>query len=125
LADRIVARGQWGTVEWALDERGRMPASTSFAALNDIEKAKVLALFKRLADTGRISNTEKFKKIGKVRNQDLFEFKSFQERFIGGFRPGKKFIVALGLTKKKDKHNSADLEAAARILSEHDDWNLK
>jgi len=37
-----------------------MPARELYLNLPDEDKAKVLLLFKRLADFGRISNTEKF-----------------------------------------------------------------
>ena len=60
----VAARGGWGIVEWAVDSRGQMPARELYLNLPDEDKAKVLLLFKRLADFGRISNTEKFKQLG-------------------------------------------------------------
>ncbi len=84
----------------------------------------LVRLFERLAAVGKIMNREKFRPLGETRNQRLFEFKSFQVRLLGGVRSGGRFVVAHGVTKKKDKHSPQDLEIAARILSEHDDWNL-
>jgi hypothetical protein len=52
----------------------------------------VLALFQILGETGKILNREKFKGLGE-QGLGLFEFKSFQIRFIGDFRPGKRFVV--------------------------------
>jgi hypothetical protein len=124
VADRVVVRGAWGAVEWAVDAQGHMPARELYETLGDGDKAKVLALFGRLAETGKITNSEKFKKVADVRGQQIFEFKSFQARLLGSFRPGRRFVVAVGLIKKKDRHNPRDLDTAARILSEHDEWNL-
>jgi hypothetical protein len=50
----------------------------------------------------------------------LFEFKSFQVRFLGDFRPGKRFLLAHGVQKKKDELDLADVQTAVRILKEND-----
>ena len=89
------------TVEWARDARGRLPAKEFYDVLDDTDKAKLLVLFKRMADTGKISNQEKFKKLTNIRRTALYEFKSFQLRVIGGFVPGSKFLLALGVRKKR------------------------
>ncbi len=85
-----------------------------FLSLDAADQAKMLALFRMLAETGRIPNREKFKSLG----EGLFEFKSFQLRFLGDFRPGRRFVIAFGLRKKKDKLDRADIETAVRILRE-------
>src|SRR6266545_5870946 len=114
---RVAVRGTWGTVEWAETASGREPAFDFFGTLDVPDQAKVLALFQRLAEAGRIMNAEKFKGLGE-QGLGLFEFKSFQIRFIGDFRPGKRFIVAHGLRKKKDDLDAADIAVAARIMKE-------
>lgn len=122
-ATPIAASGTWGTVEWATDARGAIPAREFYLRLTDQDKEKVLRLFKRLADTGRITNQVQFKQLGQKagpRGQGLWEFKSFQTRFIGDFRPGRRFIVAHGTTKKGDDLRQADVEKAVRVLAEHD-----
>lgn len=101
---------------WAADASGRMPARDFFLAQSDSDRAKLLALFKRLADFGVISNREKFKKL----DGELWEFKSFQLRILGTFRPSGIFLLAHGVRKKKDEHSKSDLETARRILKEHD-----
>ncbi len=77
------------------------------------------ALFNRLAEHGKIVNNEKFKKLGEMQGQALWEFKSFQLRFLGGFAPGGRFLLAHGLRKKRDAHARRDLERAARVLREN------
>ncbi|HKC12901.1 MAG TPA: type II toxin-antitoxin system RelE/ParE family toxin [Vicinamibacteria bacterium] len=111
-------------MEWAQDARGQEPAFTFFEGQEAPDQAKILALFQMLAETGRIPNREKFKSLGE-RGLGLFEFKSFQLRFIGDFRPGKRFLVAHGLRKKKDELDRVDIETAARILKENDQREAK
>jgi len=96
-----------------------MPALEFYKELSQKERQKILALFKRLADTGDIANREHFKCLGKS-GDNLWEFKNFQLRFLGDYRPGSRFIVALGVRKKKDDHSEADIKKASRILAEHD-----
>ncbi|HLX06714.1 MAG TPA: type II toxin-antitoxin system RelE/ParE family toxin [Thermoanaerobaculia bacterium] len=115
----IAAIGQRLTVEWASDTRGRLPALEFYEELSREDRQKVLALFKRLADAGAIANREHFKCLG-GRGGNLWEFKRFQLRFLGDYRPGGRFLVAIGLRKKKDDLSDADIRKAARILAEHD-----
>jgi hypothetical protein len=115
----IAVTGQKLTIEWATDGRKRMPALEFYKELPPKERQKILALFKRLADTGDIANREHFKCLGKL-GDSLWEFKNFQLRFLGDYRPGGLFIVALGVRKKKDDHSETDIKKASRILAEHD-----
>jgi hypothetical protein len=78
-------------------------------------------LFQRLADFGKISNQEKFKGLGK-KGAGLFEFKSFQDRFIGDFRSGKRFLVAVYSKKKKNQLDPAAVKRAVAILAANDEW---
>jgi len=120
----VAARGDWGTVEWAVDGRDSMPAREFYEDLDDKDKAKIQALFQRLAEHGEIRNREKFRQLGKKagpEGRDLWEFKSFQIRFLGDFRPGKRFVVAHGLRKKRDDLPKADIYRAVRILAEPDE----
>ena len=95
--DRIAARGTWGTVEWAITKDGKpAKARAEYETLSDGDRAKVLALLRRLAEHGRIDNREKFRQLGqkaKGKAQGFWEFKSFQDRLIGDFRSGKRFII--------------------------------
>lgn len=122
MADTVVATGRWGQVVWATDHRGLHPAHDYFEDLGREAKAKLIALFRKLAEQGHIDNREKFKKLGEKagRYRDLWELKSFQQRFIGDYRPGCLFLIADGLTKKSDDLPKPAIERAGRILAEHD-----
>lgn len=107
---RVAAQRRWGTVEWAIDSNGKMPAREYFLTLSLPNQAKMNALFGRFAEEGKIVNREKFRKLGSKggdKYAHLFEFKSFQIRFLGDYR-GRRFVVAHGVQKKKDSHTEAD-----------------
>jgi hypothetical protein len=116
----VAAKGSKFTVEWATDSRERVPALEFYKELSQKDRQKLLALFKRLADTGDIASREHFKSLGKS-GGNLWEFKSFQLRFLGDYRPGGRFVIAIGLLKKKDDHSDADIKRALRILAEYDE----
>ena len=113
------ATGAWGRVVWATEASGKRSALEFFEQLRKEEAAKVQVLFERWAEHGRINHKEQFKKLGDRQGHAIWEFKRHQIRFLGGFGPGRQFVVAHGLRKKQDKHRPADLDRAARILTEH------
>lgn len=76
------------------------------------------------ASEGRVPNREKFKGLG-IQGGGLWEFKSHQIRFLGDFRPGARFLVALGLRKKQDALRPEDIKTAVRILAENDEIERK
>ena len=120
---QIAVKGEWGRVEWASDKNANMPARDYYLALPGKDQAKILPLFQLLANKGFIQNREKFKKLGKRakgEGSELWEFKSFQHRFLGDFRPNGRFIIAYALQKKSDDLPKPDIEKAVRILKEND-----
>ena len=126
--DRIIARGTWGTVEWAVNREGSLPARAEYERLTPDRKAKMLALFQRLAQVGLINNREQFHKLGELagkRGSALREFKRFQDRFLGDFRAGRRFLVAGYEQKKKDRLDPAVIERAVRVLAENDDYEAR
>jgi hypothetical protein len=100
-----------------------MPARDYYLSLLEKKRAKVNALFGRFAEQGVIHNREKFRRLGHKaagKGAQLWEFKSFQDRFLGDFRPGKRFLIAHALCKKGDNLSQSDIERAVRILEEND-----
>lgn len=112
----VAIEGRKFRLIWACESNGKMPAREFVLAQSPKNRAKLVALFGRLADFGVIHNREKFKKL----EDDLWEFKSFQIRVLGAFRPNGIFVLAHGVTKKKDELSPSDIEIAKRILREHD-----
>ena len=73
----------------------------------------MMALFKRIGDTGKIHNREKFKYIA----NGLFEFKSFQIRMICFHRSDGE-IVTHGFRKKSQRTNKNEIAKALDIKNE-------
>lgn len=110
----VVARGNWGRVEYAVRKDGSVPARDYVHSLKDIEAAKVLALFQWMADTGRIYNREKFKQV----DGELFEFKAHQVR-ISCWRKDNCWYLLDGFIKKQDNWKPGELSHALNLLAEH------
>lgn len=121
MPNNTVVSGQWGRVVWAVEPSNKMPARRFFLDLDTKDQAKSLSLFLRLAKFGPIKNRERFKKLQSRQGWALWEFKTFQIRFIGAYAPGtpRTFLVALGLRKKQNRHKPRDLDRAVRILNQY------
>lgn len=78
------------------------------------EQVSLAALFDRMAQTGKINNREKFKKV----EGDIFEFKKFQIR-IGCFQVTRTWFLTHGFTKKQDHWPKSELKRANDIREEH------
>ena len=112
--DLTVATGDWGTVEYAVTGNGETPAREFIEALEPSELRKVAVLFDRMAQEGKINNSEQFKKVsGKI-----FEFKRHQIR-IGCFQIGRTWFLTHGFRKKTTKWAPSQLRRAERIRNEH------
>lgn len=98
--EEIVAyEGSSFTIEWFYDEQGKSEVLDYFKALDDINKRKVMMLFKRMGDFGRISDITKFRNEG----DKIFAFKPQPHRFLSFFFAGKKIIVTNAFCKKSQK----------------------
>lgn len=76
--------------------------------------ARLVALFRRVAEHGDAPNPEQFKHVqGK-----LFEFKKHQIR-VFCFRHGDSWILTNGYKKKEDRLRPAKIRQAERIMGEH------
>ena len=117
---RVAVLGSKLRIEWAADARKKFWALEFFQELTKEDQQRVVALFKRLSDHGDIASREHFKCLGK-KGKSLWEFKRFQIRFLGDYRPGGRFLVAHGVRKKKNELDDSDIEKAVRILAEHDE----
>jgi len=114
---RPLARGGPAkTVVYAVCANGTSPGFVFYRdELNDTEKAKMLRLFNKMGEHGRIANREQFKQI---EGTDLFEFKSFQIRMPCYFLPGGLVVITHGFRKKGDRTPPSEIDRATRIRQE-------
>lgn len=110
----IIVKGAARTVEYARDANGDMLAKEFFDGLEPNEKRRLLVLFERLAEAGRVSNTRQFRKL----EEDIWEFKRGQIRF-GCFQVGARWLLTHGFIKKKDRCPPKEIKRAKRIRTEH------
>jgi len=64
VARRIAYHGTMFTVAFATDKLGACPAGKFFDALDLLDKAKLMALFRVAGDHGQFHNPEKFGDLG-------------------------------------------------------------
>lgn len=81
------------------------------------QKRKILMLFKRIADFGRISDITKFRNEG---NQ-IFAFKPQPDRLLSFFYTGKKIIITNGYLKKSQKLPKREKDKALKIMKLYDE----
>jgi len=87
------------TIEWYYNDKGESQAFDYYTKLSDIQKRKLLLLFKRMGDFGKINDITKFRYEG----DDIFAFKPQPDRFLSFFVKDRKLIIANGFHKKSQK----------------------
>ena len=102
------------TIVYAVDKNGRSPGKQFFDSLPVEDQTKLMSLFARLADHGRIANSEKFQKL----EGSCYEFKSFQIRMPCFFLPDGVVLITHGFRKKRDRAPRQEIERAKRIFEE-------
>lgn len=114
----IAYRGARFTIEFAIRADGAVPGLVFYSRTQPRWQGRLNTLFKLLGDTGRISNTEFFRKFA---DGGFFEFKAFQERMPCYFRPDARVVITHGFTKKKEgAAPRQEVERARTIKSEYE-----
>ena len=99
MKEFIAYEGDALTVEWFYDENGKSDSLDYFESLSNTQKRKVLMLFKRIGDFGKISDITKFRNEG----DKVFAFKPQPDRFLSFFYTGQKIVVTNAFRKKSQK----------------------
>ena len=84
-----------------------------YKACDDITRASLLYLVKRISDIGRIYDETKFRVEDK--KHKIYCFKPRSERFFCFFFTGKKIIITSAHTKKKQKLDKNELNKTISI----------
>lgn len=116
MARRVVYGGARFTIVFAVERSGASPAGEFFDELGISDRAKLMALFKLVAETGKCHNREKFGVLG----EGLCEFKSFQIRMPFAYSRSERGVIVVthGFMKKRDKAPKEEIERAWRIFEE-------
>ena len=116
MKEFIAYEGDALTVEWYFDENGNSDSLNYFESLSDTQKRKVLMLFKRIGDFGKISDNTKFRNEG----EKVFAFKPQPDRFLSFFYIGKKIIVTNAFRKKSQKLPEKEKYLALQKMDSYD-----
>ena len=111
MARQLIAVGTRFRVEALMHPNGAYEVCDFLEAQSAQDQAKLRALFERLAEVGRISNVEKFKKV----SGDIWAFKSFQIRVFCFFASDRRVVLVYGLKKKTDRYSPKEIDRAERL----------
>lgn len=108
----VVYKGAQRTIEYAVRSNGSVPAREFIESLDQSEQARMLALFTRLGDSGKITHKEQFKKL----EGNIWEFKRHQVRVLC-FQEGGRWILTHGFPRRQMRQS--EIERAEKIREEH------
>jgi phage-related protein len=111
----VLKRGPCAIVAYARRLNGNRPAKDYIENLQRQDQATLARSFKQLADTGRIINKERFRKLrGKI-----WEFKVHPGIRVLCFQQGKSWLLTHGFKKQSGKTPPKEIERAEDIRNEH------
>lgn len=112
LNESRVYAGAFYSIEWGCGASGNCQAREYYNALSEAERAKALALFKRMADVGKIYDPAKFTQ----ETKKLYVFKPQPHRFFSFFIKGKRIIIVSAYQKQGQKAPSREIERAEALM---------
>lgn len=112
----IAYEGQAFTIEWYYDMNGKSQALEYYESFSQKEKKKLLYLFKRMGDAGKISDTTKFNHEG----DQIYAFKPQSDRFLCFFFDGKKIVLTNAFCKKQQKLPSNEKDSALKSRKDYE-----
>ena len=101
-------QGERFIIEWYFPEEGDSPALSYYNALDKDQRLKLLYLFKRMGDIGKVNDTTKFNNEG----DQIFAFKPKPDRFLCFFERQGKIIITNAFCKKQQKLPKNEKEKA-------------
>ena len=116
MARKVAYQGAVFAIAFAREKSGDCPAYEFFDGLAQLDKAKLMALFRIAGDHGKFFNPEKFGDLG----GGLFEFKSFHIRMPFAYAKNERRLILIthGFIKKKAKAPKEEIARAWRIYEE-------
>ena len=110
--ESLVYAGSCFSIEWGQGSAKECQAREYYYALDEADRAKVLALFKRMADVGKIYDTSKFTQ----ETKKLYAFKPHPHRFFSFFIKGKRIIIVRAYQKQSQKAPARELARAEALM---------
>ncbi|MFZ4618754.1 MAG: type II toxin-antitoxin system RelE/ParE family toxin [Rectinemataceae bacterium] len=110
--ESLVYAGSFFSIEWGDGPSKECQAREYYYALDEAGRAKALALFKRMADVGKIYDTTKFTQ----ETKKLYAFKPHPHRFFSFFIKGKRIIIVSAYQKQSQKAPAREVERAVALM---------
>jgi len=117
MNEYVAYAGEQFTIEWYFDENDVSESLEYFLSMSPTQQRKVLMLFKRIGDFGRISDMTKFRNEG----DGIYAFKPQPDRLLSFFYVGKKVIVTNGFLKKSQKLPKREKDKAIKLMASYDE----
>ena len=110
MQEFVAYKGSQFTIEWYYDANGKSDVFEYYESLDFPQKRKIIMLFKKMSDFGRIRDITKFRNEG----NKIYAFKPKPDRFLSFFYTGSKIIVTNAFVKKSDKLPDEEKERALK-----------
>lgn len=114
----LLREGPARRIVWGSNSAGKFPGRDYFEGLDEQNQARFEALFERMADTGQIKNTEKFR----IEGDGIAVFKIHKHR-LACFFDGGDVVIVHGFGKKtpKGKREQRELKKAAKLRDDYEE----
>ena len=100
MKEYVAYQGKKFQIEWFFDTQGNSQAlKYAQEKLNNVEKGRLLLLFERIGDLGKINDITKFRNEG----DGIYAFKPKPHRFLCFFFEGGKIIITNAFEKRQNK----------------------
>ena len=116
--DDPIVKGPCAIVAYAHRLAGTKPAQEYIQNLDRLDQAKLAKSFTVMAQTGRIFNQERFRKLG-GRTGRIFEFKVHPKVRVLCFQQGKTWFLTHGYDKETGNTPPKEIDRAEDIMQEH------
>jgi len=113
-----LVRGPCGIVAYARRLSDKRPALEYIENLNRSDWAKLAKSFVKIAQVGKIHNTERFRKLG-GKSGKIYEFKIHPKVRVLCFQLGKTWLLTHGFDKETGNTPPGQITRAEQIMSEH------
>lgn len=113
----LIYSGEKYAVFFHAQTMGSSEVNEYYENCDDVTRASLLFLIKRIAEIGHIYDETRFR-IEDSKNK-IYCFKPKKERFFCFFFSGKKIIITCAYTKKKNKLDRRELKKAIQIKAEY------
>jgi len=113
--DDCLVKGPCAAVAYARRINGKRPALDYIENLEKEDRAKLAKSFTKMAQVGKIWNTERFRKLrGKI-----WEFKVYPKVRVLCFQLGSTWLLTHGFDKETGDTPPTQIERAEAIMKEH------